>query len=106
MYKKDFPELKIGDEVEVTGEISELYGETRIKVKERSDIKKLDYVEELKPISVEIAEIGENNEGSLIKISGEVTEIKSSYLYIDDGTEEIQVYLKLVPILATEFSNW
>ncbi len=94
MYKKDFPELKIGDAIEVTGEISELYGETRIKVKEKGDIKKLDYIDELKPISLEIAEIGENNEGSLVKISGEVTEIKSSYLYIDDGTDEVQVYFK------------
>jgi len=94
MYKKDFPELKVGDEVEVIGEISELYGETRIKVKEKSDIKNLGFKAEPIFKTLEMAEIGEMVEGSLIEVSGEITEIKKSYLYLDDGTEEVQIYLK------------
>ena len=40
MYKKDFPDLKIGDRVEVMGELSESGGEARLKTSEKSDIKK------------------------------------------------------------------
>ncbi|MBT4120886.1 MAG: PKD domain-containing protein [Candidatus Magasanikbacteria bacterium] len=94
MYKKDFPDLKVGDRVEVTGEISEAYGETRIKLVDRGDIKVIDHQASPVPKSVEIADLQEPYEGWLVQVSGEITELKSSYMYVDDGTEEIKVYFK------------
>lgn len=94
MYKKDFPEFIVGDNIEVTGELGEIYGETRIKVKVKTDIQKKDFIGEPLAKVLEISEIGEDNEGSFVEVSGEVTEIKGSHLYIDDGTEEAQVYFK------------
>ena len=94
MYKKDFPDLSIGDRVEVIGELAESGGEARIKTSEKNDIKKIDHVGEPQARMVEIAEVGEQLEGQFVSVNGEITELKSSYMYVDDGTEEVKVYFK------------
>lgn len=94
MYSKQFPKLEIGDRVEVMGEVSETGGETRIKTKEKKDIVKIDHVGSPQALVVDIVDVGENVEGALIKINGEITELKGSYMYVDDGTEEVKVYFK------------
>ena len=94
MYKKDFPNIKIGDRIEVTGEITESYGNTRVKLASRDDIKKIDHPGDPQPRVVEVAEVQEQLEGWLVEVHGEITEIKGSYMYIDDGTEEVKVYFK------------
>ncbi|MFZ2979181.1 MAG: lamin tail domain-containing protein, partial [Candidatus Magasanikiibacteriota bacterium] len=87
MYKKDFPDLKVGDRIEISGEISESYGNTRIKLASKDDIKKIDHPGDPEPLIVEVADVQEQMEGWLVQVSGEVTEIKGSYMYVDDGTE-------------------
>ena len=94
MYKKDFPDLEIGDKVEVRGELSESGGEARLKVSEKENIKKIGHVDIPQPRVTEISEIGETFEGWLIEINGEITDMKGSYMYVDDGTDEIKVYFK------------
>ncbi|MBT3538939.1 hypothetical protein HN481_02320, partial [Candidatus Parcubacteria bacterium] len=94
MYKKDFPKLEIGDRVEINGELSESGGEARVKVKEKKDITKIDHVNIPQSKLVEVSEVGEMMEGWLIQVNGEITELKGSYMYIDDGTEEVKVYFK------------
>ncbi|MFH1946660.1 MAG: lamin tail domain-containing protein [Candidatus Magasanikbacteria bacterium] len=94
MYSKDFPELKIGDRIEITGEISEAYGETRVKLASRDDIKVIDHPGDPIGKVLEVADLQEPYEGWLIQVNGEITELKSSYMYVDDGTEEIKVYFK------------
>ncbi|MFH0857628.1 MAG: lamin tail domain-containing protein [Candidatus Magasanikbacteria bacterium] len=93
-FKKDFPELALGDEISVTGEISEVSGELRIKTQSQEDIQKTGVKHDLVPKSIEVADIEGMNPGWLVEVSGEITEAKSSQLYVDDGTEEILVYLK------------
>lgn len=94
MYKKDFPKLEVGDRVEVSGELAESGSEARIKTSEKKDIVKIDHPGELLPYVVDIADIGEAFEGHLILVNGEITELKGSYMYVDDGSEEIKVYFK------------
>lgn len=93
-YKKDFPKLKIGDKIEVTGEISEINGEARLKISSKDDIKVLENIAEPVSKKIEIFEVNESHEGFLVEISGEVTEIKTSYMYLDDGSDEVKVYFK------------
>ena len=93
-YYKDFPNLAIGDLVEVSGTISDYQGERRIKIKTRNDIKVIANGEATLPVALQIEDAGEDNEGALIKITGQLTDIKGSYLWLDDGTEEIKVYIK------------
>jgi PKD repeat protein len=93
-YKKDFPNLSVGDVITVTGEISESSGETRIKTSEKSDMVQSGTTLDITAFPLETTEIGESVEGAFVRISGEVTEKKASYLYLDDGAGEIKVYFK------------
>jgi len=92
--KKDFPDLKIGDEIEVRGELTLAYGETRLKTNSAEDIVVMSSEAKLVSQEVEIGLINENFEGAFVKIRGEVTEVKSTYMYVDDGTNEIKVAFK------------
>ncbi|PIR77840.1 MAG: hypothetical protein COU30_00280, partial [Candidatus Magasanikbacteria bacterium CG10_big_fil_rev_8_21_14_0_10_38_6] len=94
MYKKDFPDMSVGDFVEVTGEIRESQGERRIKIDDHSNIVLVGQGHDLAAQMVDIENITEEYEGWFLKISGEVTELQRSYMYIDDGTDEIKVYFK------------
>lgn len=101
--KKDFPELKIGDKIQVTGEISETGGERRIKIKTRDDIKYLSAEAAPQPHEISIIEL-EDNIGSLVKISGDLLEIKGRNAFVDDGSGEAKVYLKTQ--IDTKEINW
>lgn len=94
MYKKDFPDLVVGDEVEVAGEISEAYGETRVKIATKEDVKKTGENTELVPQQIEISDLDEYLEGGFVQVKGEITELKSTYMFVDDGTDELKVYFK------------
>ncbi len=94
-YKKDFPNLKVGHTIEVTGELSESGGERRIKTATKNDIKILDSsAKVIEPHQISLAEVGEEYEGSLVKVQGEVIEVKGSSIYLDDGSDEATIYLK------------
>ena len=94
MHNKDFPNLAVGDVIKITGEISEASGETRVKLKEKVDITVLEHTTMPSAKAIDIAAIGEEYEGWLVEVHGEITELKSSYMYIDDGTDEVKVYFK------------
>ncbi|MDD4995050.1 MAG: lamin tail domain-containing protein [Patescibacteria group bacterium] len=85
-YRKDFPELKVGDYIEINGELSQFKNIWRIKIKTKDDIAIIDSGQ-IKAIELSISEIGSENIGGLVKISGEITEAKKSYFYLDDGAE-------------------
>lgn len=95
-YKKDFPELKNGDEISVQGNLG-LIGQTkRIKIKSRNDIDVLSTENNLVAVEMTPEEVAQEETilGNLVKINGEITEIKSNYMYVDDGSAEIEVYFK------------
>ena len=79
---------------DLSHEISKAYGETRIKLSTKENIKILNHIDVLAPKIIEIADINEVLEGSFVQVSGEITEIKGSYMYVDDGSEEVKVYAK------------
>ncbi len=104
MFKKDFPDLKIGDTIEVAGTLSEAYGEKRIKLSSRDSIKFVSSGQAPAPHQVLAAEIGESLEGSLVTLSGEIVEIGKDKWYLADndssqggsasGGKEIKILLK------------
>ncbi|MDD5043736.1 MAG: lamin tail domain-containing protein [Patescibacteria group bacterium] len=94
MYNKDFPNLQIGDFIEVAGELSESGGEARIKIQDKSDITILEQREPPQPHPLKIGEIGEETEGFLATIEGEVIEKRGSSVFIDDGSDEALIYIK------------
>lgn len=92
--QKDFPSLKIGDEIEARGILAESQKEFRLKIKEAIDINILNTDQELKPREIALGELNEDCEGQLIKISGEIIELKGSSIYLADNSGEVEVYLK------------
>ena len=93
-YKKDFPRLKLGYFVEVTGQMSSANGVQRIKIVSSSDIVVLSSGNKIMVATKKIGELNENNLGGLVQIVGNITEKKSNYFYIDDGVDEIKVVIK------------
>jgi len=93
-YNKLFPVLKVGDQVAVSGELSESYGELRLKTKIAADINILATSTLPEPIMIEADKIGENTEGWLVRVKGEVVEKKGSTIFLDDGTNEAEIYIK------------
>lgn len=93
-YKKDFPNLKIGDFVDIRGELAESGGERRLKTKSAGDIMLVAH--KSPPIApLETCEkIDEEYVGRLISVSGEIVDRKSATVFLDDGTGEIKVYIK------------
>jgi len=93
-YKKDFPDLKLGEVVEVRGEVSENHGEKRVKISTSQDVIILQKLALPDPESIEINEINEEMIGGLVKISGDLLETGKTSLKIADSSGEINVFLK------------
>jgi len=93
-YKKDFPKLNVGDKVEVTGVLAEASGVKRIRVKGKNNIDILSTNNIVSSTEVAPEDLNEDYLGSLVKVAGEITEIKTTFMYIDDGNSESVVYFK------------
>lgn len=94
MYKKDFPKLAVGDLISVEGQLSQSGGEMRIKVKERVDIAVEKHGAPPAPHEVAAADIGEELEGSLVKVAGTIIDVTKTGIMLDDGDGEILVVIK------------
>ena len=107
MYSADFPALSRGTRVRVSGELSEAGGETRVKLSNLEDIVLLSQEDEPLPHDVGTAEIGEATEGWLVRVTGQVSEIKSDYFMIADDSGETKVVLKSTTgaILSSEVGD-
>ncbi|MFH0892151.1 MAG: lamin tail domain-containing protein [Candidatus Falkowbacteria bacterium] len=92
-YKKDFPRFNIGDYIAVLGELAITNGELRLKTKEAADMEILERREEPKAENVACAEVDESFLGSLVAVTGEIVEKQGSSLFLDDGTDEIKIFL-------------
>ncbi|MBD3360125.1 MAG: hypothetical protein GF365_05480 [Candidatus Buchananbacteria bacterium] len=94
MYKADWPKLKIGDLVDVAGEISESKGEKRIKLSSKDDLTILENQGSPEAKQIMINEIGEEIEGYLVQIQGQLIEKSGSRFYVQDETGEAEIYIK------------
>ena len=93
-FKKDWPELKVGDRIKVKGEISNAQGVQRLKTKTKADFVVLKKDQKINFVSTSIDTLTEENLGALVKITGEITSLKTNYFYLDDGSDEIVIYFK------------
>lgn len=94
--KKDFPELQLGDYIQVTGKLSEASGEKKINTSTSEDIVVLEPQEIVpEPIIITNEEIGESLEGALITIEGNIVDQKGQSFYVDyGGSDEIKISIK------------
>lgn len=91
-YKKDFPELKIGDYAEVSGELSDSSAGRRLKTASKEQIKFLEQRPSPEPHPIALIEL-EDYESGLVAVSGTVLEISGRNIIIADGDDEIKVYI-------------
>ncbi len=101
-YKKDFPALTVGDYLEVSGELAQTQGEARIKTKAKSDMAVKEHGAPPPALELSCDQVNEENIGQLLRVSGEITDKKSSTLYLDDGSGEILIYIKQAAGISTK----
>jgi len=92
--KKDFPPLEVGDLVQVYGMVSEANGIKRINIKSKDDVDILSIGGVVSSTQLNADEIDESLAGGLVQVEGEITEIKSNFMYVDNGSGETVVYFK------------
>jgi len=93
-YKKDFPELVVGDLLEITGELSTASVGRRLKISSAEDIKKIQSDLKINPTELIMSELSDDFVGSLLSISGEILEIKGRSVIVADGDDELEIYFK------------
>ena len=98
-YHKIFPEIKIGDRIEVRGQISVTGQEHlinyKIKTKEANDIKIISSNNKTPSAElIKISELKPQQLGQIKKIKGEITQNKSNQIYLDDGQNEILIDIR------------
>jgi PKD repeat protein len=92
--KKDFPELALGDYIQVTGKLSEASGEKKINISKAEDIIVLES-QEVIPEPVMTESIAEPLEGMLVRIEGPLVDKKGKTFFLDcGGQDEIKVSIK------------
>src|SRR3989344_3244944 len=92
--KKNFPLLSLGDIIEVKGALSEYSNEPRIKISQASDIRIVGKEEVQNGAPAKIADIKNMPLGILVSAHGTITQCSNIGFYIDDGSGEINVYIK------------
>ncbi len=102
-YYKDFPELSLGDMIEVKGEISKINNEKRLKTKKAEDIVILYHDNPPDAIQVLAEEFNDIEYGELISVAGQVAEKQDSHIYLNDDTGEINIYIKPSTGINTDF---
>jgi len=103
-YQKDFPDLMVGDKIRVYGELGENNGVKRIKLKSKLSVQKIKSNNLLGIPDFIFSDFSEEMLGTIVKTSGEVTDIKSNYIYLDDGESEGVIFFKKSKVNKEELS--
>lgn len=94
MFKKDFPDLGLGDQVRVEGELTQAGGEVRVKTSGRSDIVVESKGAPPAPHEITADMLGEETEGWLVKLKGVIIDATRSGFTLDDGLGEAFIVVK------------
>jgi PKD repeat protein len=92
--KGDFPQLRIGDVIDVVGILQESGSEMRIRISGKDAVRVIVHGNPPRPQPLETSAIGEESEGYFVHIQGEVVEVRWPYIFLDDGSGEVRVYVK------------
>jgi hypothetical protein len=90
---KDFPELTIGDLIQVRGEISKINQESRVKTKLRDEIVVIDTDYTLTPIEL-TCDLGKEHLGKLVFVLGEIIEKDGNKFVLDNSNWKYNFEIK------------
>lgn len=94
LYSAEFPAMERGSKVRVRGELSEAGGELRLKAGSTEDIQLIGTMDAPTPTDIDVVNVDEVNEGSLVRVTGTVTDKNSGSFLIADATGEARVVIK------------
>lgn len=93
-HQAAWPSLKLGDRVKVTGELGSNRGDSRLKISAAQSIIASAAGPPPEPHLVPTGEIGEDYEGWLVTVQGDVVETSGDIFYVDDGSGEVKIYVR------------
>lgn len=102
MYKKDFPNLRLGDHVRVTGVITQADGERRIKLSTRGDIVVTGSGPAPSPHQISLDAVADDIVGSLVRVRGTVIERRGATVVIAEGSDEVTIYFKATTAISSD----
>ncbi len=91
--KKLFPDLKLGQEITATGELSEIANGQRLKIQTINDIQIIGEINLPKPKLETSVDIKIPPYPRLVQVEGEITSKKSPRLILTDTNGDIEIYL-------------
>lgn len=94
LYSAEFPTLARGMRVRVSGMLSDVQGELRLKASKPEDIQILGQENPPMPHDITTAQIGEDTEGWLVRITGSVSDVSSDALLFSDTEGDVRVVAK------------
>lgn len=97
----EFPELSVGDEVEVVGTLSSNRGETRIKMERLQDMTRIGFG--TIPSVYAVSSLSETWEGHLVQVRGQIVKRSKDRLTLE--TQEGQVIVRIKPNTELSFSE-
>jgi hypothetical protein len=93
-YHKDFPILKIGDQISVYGTIGGSAADKYLKTKSAAEIKIISSGAAPEPEKITVAGYKEENLNKFVQAEGEIQEKNATQILLAEGTSTIKVYLK------------
>ncbi len=99
LYTGDFPELIIGDVVQLTGEMSTSRGERRVKLSGSTNVVPASGAFESNPQALSLEQIDELYVGSLIITQGQIQSKSSTKLILEESGATLTIYLKQNPTI-------
>ena len=99
LYSSDFPELLVGDVVQVTGELSTSRGERRVKLAGAAGVVPANGSFFSGVQEVSLGDVDESLVGSLIATQGQVQSKDSTKLVIETSGATLTIYLKSNPLI-------
>lgn len=103
MYAADWPEIQIGDIVEVAGVVSQARGEVRVKAKTSDDI----YIigQGIDPEAFDISGADDYLIGGLVSFSGQIVEKNSRNWTVAGLEQDVEIIFKFAPTEVDYFKE-
>ncbi|MCR4313921.1 MAG: lamin tail domain-containing protein [Candidatus Uhrbacteria bacterium] len=102
LYSGDFPELALGDSIQVKGTLSTSRGERRVKLASATGVVSASGTFTSQPIELAVSAIDESFIGLLMKTQGQIQSIDTNKLLLEYAGATLTVYLKSNPVIDAQ----
>jgi DNA/RNA endonuclease YhcR with UshA esterase domain len=102
LHSGDFPELSVGDGIQIMGELSTSHGERRVKLANASSIAWINGIVGSEPIELILSDTNESVLGQLMKTHGQIQSIDTNKLVIEETGATLTIYLKSSPAIDAQ----